>query len=221
MTGCYLAFGDSNTHGSMPNPDGRTFGRHPVGTRWPTVAAAALPSDRPLAEAGLPGRTTRFPDPVMGEHMDGRPGLKVALASHGPVAILSIMLGTNDLKARFGASPETIAAGLACLLDIVRDPVVEARAGRPAILVIAPPPVRPVGLRQAEWQGAEEKSRALAPRFRIVAEAYGAAFLDAGLHAEVAPEEGIHWHAEAHRSFGRAAGEVLAGLQDRRMHGPR
>jgi lysophospholipase L1-like esterase len=106
-----LCFGDSNTHGTPPMRQQGEYRRFDAATRWPVLAAKALGWD--LVEEGLPGRTVQFADPVMGAHMDGREGLKMALQSHGPIDFLTIMLGTNDAKARYGASPELITGGIA------------------------------------------------------------------------------------------------------------
>ena len=204
-----LAFGDSNTHGSLPRGPDDAFERYPDGVRWPTVAHAALPTGWRLVEEGLPGRTTRFPDPIMGDHMDGWLGFKIALMTHAPVDLITIMLGTNDVKARLGATPEMIAAGIAGLLDLLRDPEMAARVGTPKTLLIAPPPVKVEDDRAAEWLGAAEKSRGLAPLYSQVAETYGVKFLDAATHITVAPGEGIHFTSEAHQRLGRVVGAAL------------
>src|SRR4051794_37772886 len=129
MTRTLLCFGDSNTHGTPAIVTrGEAYRRFGADTRWPRVVASLLP-DWVIAEEGLPGRTAQFPDPVMGAHMDGREGLKIALQSHGPIDALIIMLGTNDTKTRFGASPEKITAGTARGADIPKKPEMEARDG--------------------------------------------------------------------------------------------
>ncbi|MEM9318115.1 MAG: GDSL-type esterase/lipase family protein [Pseudomonadota bacterium] len=215
----YLAFGDSNTHGTKPVPEEEelspSFARWPYGTRWSSIAHNALADDWMLAEEGLPGRTTRFSDPIMGAHMDGQTGLKIALMTHAPVALISIMLGTNDVKARLGAQPDDIAAGICSLIDILRDPELVARAGEPQLLLIAPPPVQVTGIRAAEWLGSAEKSRALAPLFEQIAGAYNVEFLDAGQIISVAPGEGIHFTEDSHRALGQAVGAKLAQMAGR------
>ena len=210
----YLAFGDSNTHGSLPRGPDDAYGRHPLGVRWPSVAHGMLPAGWVLAEEGLPGRTTRFADPIMGDHMDGWLGFKIALMTHAPVDLISIMLGTNDVKARLGATPEMIAAGMMGLLDILGEPEMVARAGRPKVLILAPPPVDVRDDRAAEWLGAHAKSLALSKLYAELAETYGVRFLDAAAHVEVEPGEGIHFGAEAHGVLGRAVGAALCAMLD-------
>ena len=152
--------------------------RHGPDVRWGRVAAATLGWD--VVEEGLPGRTAQFEDPVMGAHMDGRVGLRIALASHGPLDWLAIMLGTNDVKARFGADPARLTAGMAGLLDMSLADEVQARHGGFRILLICPPPVLEEHWITGEFHGAEATSRALPPLYADVAAARSCAFLDAG-----------------------------------------
>ncbi len=106
-----LTFGDSNTNGVLPIRIEGERRRLGPADRWPGVALAALGEGWSLAEEGLPGRTTAHPDAEMGPHMDGRVGLMIALETHWPIDVMTLMLGTNDLKVQFDVTPERIAAG--------------------------------------------------------------------------------------------------------------
>ena len=201
-----LTFGDSNTHGTPPMPAvGADVPR--ISERWPVVAARLLGWD--LVEEGLPGRTTCRPDPVMGTEMDGTLGLKIALRSHGPVDWLTIMLGTNDLKARFAPSVEGIVAGLAGLVDVALSPEMQQRHGGFRILLIAPPPVIDTGPFAGEFLGAEAISKGLAPAVKRLAVGRGLAFLDAGAIIEVSATDGIHFDVKAHERLGQAVARSL------------
>jgi lysophospholipase L1-like esterase len=207
-----LTFGDSNTHGSLPiPPDG---GRSRLGpdARWPCVAARALGEGWRLVEEGLPGRTAQFEDPVMGAHMDGRAGLRIALMSHAPIDVLTIMLGTNDVKARFCATPDAVAGGIAGLLDIALHADTLARTGPFKVLVIAPPPVEEAGVLAAEFWGGAAKSRALAPILERLAEVRGVGFLDAGQVIRVSPVDGVHYGAAEHAALGAAVASAVRAL---------
>jgi lysophospholipase L1-like esterase len=208
-----LTFGDSNTHGTRPLVTPGVFERHAPADRWPHVAAAALGPGWTLCPEGLPGRTTAFDDPVTGAHLNGLTGLRIALLTHAPIDVLTVMLGTNDCKTRFGAAPEAIAAGLAALLDLALLPDLQARSGGFRILVIAPPPVVEAGILAAQFQGGAAKARALAPLYAAVAAARGAAFLDAAAHAAVSPIDGVHLEAPAHHALGAAVAAAV-----RRLH---
>jgi lysophospholipase L1-like esterase len=206
-----LCFGDSNTHGTPPIVTRGVYARFDAQTRWPRVAAGLLPGWE-VVEEGLPGRTAQFPDPVMGAHMDGRDGIKIALQSHGPIDALTIMLGTNDVKTRYGATAEKIAGGIAGLLDIAMGDEMQTRHGGFRVLVICPPPVLEQGPIVTEFTGSRELSLRLPPLYEALAKARGAAFLDAGKVIEVSPVDGIHFEPEAHIALGRAVAEAVKAL---------
>src|SRR5215212_776966 len=103
-----VCFGDSNTHGSPPWT-GEPEPRYGPEVRWPGVLAAALGPSWRVHEEGLPGRTTVHPDPVEGGHLSGLAALPMVLGTHSPIDVLVIILGTNDLKARFAVGPADIA----------------------------------------------------------------------------------------------------------------
>lgn len=207
-----LTFGDSNTHGTPPIVTRGVYDRYDAATRWPTRAAAALGPDWALVEEGLPGRTTSFDDPVTGAHLNGIIGLRIALFSHGPLTHLVLMLGTNDTKTRFGASPARIVAGIAGLVDMALGPEMAARHPGMKILLVAPPPVQELGPVSAEFLGAAEKSQALAPLLADYAKARGLAFLDAGRVLATSKTDGIHFEPEGHAALAKAIASSLATL---------
>jgi lysophospholipase L1-like esterase len=205
-----LCFGDSNTHGTPPMRQQGEYRRFDAATRWPVLAAKALGWD--LVEEGLPGRTAQFADPVMGAHMDGREGLKMALQSHGPIDFLTIMLGTNDAKARYGASPELITGGIAALLDIAQSPEMQDRHCGFRILLICPPPVLEQGPIMDQFYGARARGLALPPLFSDLARARRCGFLDAGTLMQVSPQDGVHFEAEAHAALAQGVARALGDL---------
>lgn len=207
-----LTFGDSNTHGTPPIVDRSRYERFGPGVRWPTVAHAALGAGWDLAEEGLPGRTAQFDDPVMGAHMNGRVGLRIALQTHGPVDVMTLMLGTNDAKARFSTTPDQIASGIAGLLDVATHDEYQTRHGGFKILLICPPPVLEQGPIRQEFFGARARSQALPPLYRALAANYGCGFLDAGEVISVSPVDGVHFDEDAHRKLGAAVAAEVARL---------
>lgn len=210
MTRTLLCFGDSNTHGSPPMESRvEPYRRYGEDSRWPRVAGAALGAGWTIVEEGLPGRTAQFDDPVMGAWMNGQMGLRIALASHGPIDWLAIMLGTNDCKTRFGGRPETITAGIASLIDIALGSEAQDRHGGFEILLICPPPVEERGCLAGEFLGGAATGRQLAPLYRALAEGRGCRFLDAGKHIGVSPIDGVHLSPESQQTLGRAAASAI------------
>ena len=205
-----LTFGDSNTHGTPPIIDRTVYARFGADVRWPPLMARELGWD--LVEEGLPGRTAQFNDPIMGPHMNGQAGLRIALESHGPIDLLVIMLGTNDVKARFCASAEAVTGGIASLLDIAQGLEMQTRHGGFPVLVICPPPVVEVGPIKDEFYGGAARSQALPPLYKALAQARGCGFLDAGQVISVSPLDGVHYDAAAHGVLAAAVAGAVRGM---------
>ena len=110
-----LCYGDSNTWGSDPE----TRERFPEDVRWPGVLRKRLDEEYRVIEEGLPGRTTVRDGPIEGDHKNGRTYLMACLESHRPIDLITLMLGTNDLKAHFGSSASDIAQGAASLANMM------------------------------------------------------------------------------------------------------
>ncbi len=206
MTRTIVCFGDSNTHGAKP--DGT--GRHPRDVRWPRVMEAALGDGYEVIEEGLNGRCTVWDTPIE----KGRNGLDYlypCLVSHAPVDLVTIMLGTNDLKSIYGNTAADIACGAARLVDEARSSLAGPDDTPPKVVLISPVPVGPITAQSEMWGfgAAFETSRQLAGMYQIVAADHGAGFFDAGSVAEVDPGDGVHLGAEACASLGAAMAPVV------------
>ena len=108
-----LCLGDSNTHGYCADPnDCADHGiRFNEDERWTCRLQKALGEEYLVTEEGLSGRTTVFVDPLH-ESMDALSVAYALLKSHEVIDLLIIMLGTNDVKERFGANAACIGAGM-------------------------------------------------------------------------------------------------------------
>ncbi len=205
-----LCFGDSNTYGTPPIVDLGKSQRFDAQTRWPRLMAQQAGVE--LVEEGLPGRTTMFDDPIMGAHMNGQTGLNIALESHGPIDLLVIMLGTNDVKARFTALPEQVQGGMSSLLDIAQHRIMQERHGGFQMLVIAPPPVLEQGPIKNEFFGGAERSKPIATLYADLARARDVHFLDAGAHIAVSSVDGVHFDAPAHGALAAAVAAKVKAI---------
>ncbi|MCV6823810.1 MULTISPECIES: SGNH/GDSL hydrolase family protein [Halocynthiibacter] len=205
-----LTFGDSNTHGTLPKFADDIYERLAPEERWTGIVQAELGCD--LIEEGLPGRTAATPDPDMGAHMDGRLGLAIALNSHGPLDVMTLMLGTNDVKTAFGLDAKTVASHIEGLVDYALSEDIQKRHSGFKILLIAPPPVRETGFLKEKFRDAEPKSRALTPLLQDLASAKGIEFLDGGKFVDVSPIDGVHYGAEMHTRLGLAVAAKLATM---------
>jgi lysophospholipase L1-like esterase len=211
VTRTIVCFGDSNTHGANPSAPGR----HPRAVRWPRVMEAALGEGYEIIEEGLNGRCTVWDTPIE----KGRNGLDYlfpCLKSHAPVDLVTIMLGTNDLKRIYGNTAAEIACGAARLVDEARSTLVGPNDAPPKVVLVSPAPIGPITAQSEMWGfgAAIETSRQLAGMYEIVAEDHGAGFFDAGSVAQVSPDDGIHLDPAGCASLGAAMADVVRAQFD-------
>lgn len=125
-----LCFGDSNTYGLIP---GTTNQRYGWGTRWTSILDDKVRTKGyRVIEEGLCGRTTVFDNPFRTERR-GTEMLPAILESHRPVDTIVLMLGTNDCKSVYSATPEVIGQGIEQLLDQINTVNPDAK-----ILLVSP-----------------------------------------------------------------------------------
>lgn len=204
-----LIYGDSNSFGTGPMArlaDDPIFSKD---VRWPGVMSSVLGAKFDVVVEGLPGRTTVFDDPVEGSYRNGFRMLQGVLESHRPVDLLILMLGTNDVKQRFGLGPQDIALGVARLL---RAAVQLGAVGK--MLAICPAPVKERGDLAEIFRGAEARCVGLPAQMERFARAEGAEFLDAGAHITVDETDGVHLSAESHAILGRAVADKVREMME-------
>ncbi len=195
-----FCFGDSNTYGLSPEWLKERPGRYDENTRWTMRLQKQLGDDYYVIEDGLCGRTTCFDDPTD----PGRCGtdfFKAALETHNPLDLVVIVLGTNDCKNIFSASPFEIGNGMARLVKDALNPFNYQFGGVPKVLIAAPSPFD----KAAEKLGGGvitkeviEKSKKLAEVYKGIAEMFKCEFIDLGAYAMPTDYEGIHLPAESH-----------------------
>ncbi len=190
-----LCFGDSNTWGAIPGEHHRYSHQE----RWPALLRGLLPDDWHIIEEGQPGRTTVFDDPFEG-NKNGLKYLRPCLESHHPDLVV-IMLGTNDLKHRFGLSASDISRGAARLVKEVYQFIPLCTNKHPEVLLVAPPVVKEVGHHKDMFLGAEKKSKELAECYALRADELNCNFFNAGSVVESCPTEGVHWQAMQHKKM--------------------
>ena len=209
-----LCFGDSNTWGSATRPGEDE--RYELNERWPGVLQKRLGKQWMVIAEGLPGRTTVHADPIEGRYLDGSAYLLPCLRSHRPLDAVAIMLGTNDLKRRFGVPAVDIANGVGVLLSIIKQSESGPKGGIPKMLVICPPPILDRFGEKPEFEsmfeGGYEKSLKLAPHYKAVAREHGAAFLNAGDVIASSAFDGIHLDRSAQAKLGKAVAETIIKL---------
>lgn len=200
-----LCFGDSNTYGLIP----KEGGRYDRNTRWTGILEKHLyEKEYRIIEEGLCGRTTIFED----ELREGRRGadlLPTLLESHAPLDRIILMLGTNDCKTYYNASPELIGLGIEKLLQQIKSADEKIK-----VLLISP-----IALGEEVWkpeydpefnENSVRVSKKLKAVYRKLAEKYGCDFLAASDVAEPSSVDMEHLNQEGHRKLAEAVLEVLA-----------
>ena len=206
-----VCFGDSNTHGYCADPTDCADGgnRFNENERWTCLLQRALGGEYLVLEEGLGGRTTVFVDPLH-ESMDAVGVAYPILMSHEPVDLLILMLGTNDTKERFGANAPAIAVGMERL--ILKCKSTDCWGGKaPNILIVCPPPLGAGFHDEVMGAGCVEKSVALPPYLKAVAERNGCAYFDAK-DCEMNPVDFTHLTKRGHAKLAEELAKLVPTL---------
>lgn len=206
-----VCFGDSNTHGYCADPADCADGgnRFNEEERWTCLLQQRLGGGCLVLEEGLGGRTTVFPDPLH-ESMDAVGVAYPILMSHEPVDLLIIMLGTNDTKERFCANAAAIAVGMERLILKCRSTPCWGAKG-PNILLVCPPPLGAGFHDEVMGPGCVEKSAALPPYLKAVAERSGCAYFDAK-DCEMNPVDFTHLTKRGHARLAEELAKLVPAL---------
>ncbi|KAA0097701.1 hydrolase [Mycolicibacterium sp. P1-18] len=210
-----MCFGDSLTWGWVPADQTAPTTRFPRDVRWPGVLAATLGDDVAVVEEGLSARTTNVDDPT-DPRLNGAAHLPIALASHLPLDLVILMLGTNDTKAYFHRTPFDIATGMSVLAAQVLGSAggVGTVYPAPKVLVVAPPPLAamPDPWFQMTFEGGQPKSARLADAYQALCAYMKIPFFDAGSVISTDGSDGVHFTEENNRDLGTALADEVRRL---------
>ena len=109
-------YGDSNVWG-----DNFFEGvRIPFDKQWPNILQSRLGSDYLVYQEGLPGRVAGSLENVK-TYKNGRDSFLATFRTKAPVDFIFIMLGTNDLQAKYDRDSSSIISDLLWYRDIVME----------------------------------------------------------------------------------------------------
>lgn len=205
-----LAYGDSLTFGA----NAETQGRHAYEDRWPSVLENGLAGRARVIAEGLGGRTTVFDDFSAATDRNGARVLPTLLASHSPLDLVIIFLGTNDLKVYLNGTALGAAMGVKRLVEIVRTHPYGAGSGVPDIIIVSPPltvPTEHVDLKPMFAPRAEE-AYLFAGYYGRIAEELHCGFFDAAIVAAATPLDGVHLDAKNTRAIGEGLVPVVKSV---------
>ena len=170
-----------------------------------------------VVEEGLPGRTAVFDDPIT-EGMNGLRVITPILMSHAPLDTVTIMLGTNDSKERFGCNSHLISLGIVRLVKKALHTECWRDNARPDVLVIVPPSITPeydhLIFKDAMGTGCHERCAGIAAQLEpMLKDIANVRFLDANKlpGAGCSPLDGMHMTVQSHKVLAKALQKALTG----------
>ena len=163
-----LVYADSLTWGIIPDSRKRLA----FDERWPGVLENTLTTSGQrvrIIEDCLNGRRTVWDDPFK-PGRNGREGLAQRIEIHSPLALVILMLGTNDFQFSHPFNNAWSAAeGIRVFVSEIRKAPIEPGMEVPPILVVCPPPISlPTGIIAPKFAGAERRCAGLAEAYRAV-----------------------------------------------------
>jgi lysophospholipase L1-like esterase len=205
-----LAFGDSLTWGFKAGE----WTRHPFEVRWPNVLAKGLGGQAHVIEEGHNGRTTIYDDGTCLDNRKGSDALPILLATHQPLDLVIIFLGTNDIKFTARCRAFDARLGMTRLVEITRSFGYLPAYKAPEVLIVSPPPLCETKdeFFSNLWNHAIEESKLFAHHYAILARETGVHFFDAGSVAKTDPTDGGHLDAANTRAIGDALVPVVKGI---------
>ena len=190
-----LCIGDSNTYGY--DPSSYFGGRYPACVRWTDNL-----DGWEVVNCGMNGLSIPA---------DGKVWRNL-IESKNP-NLITIMLGSNDMKICYGASCEDIAEGMRAVVKAAVDTLVYKQKYAPEVIIVSPPEITEDVI-NGPFAGSFdeaccEKSKCLAKYYLSVASDLGVGFLNAAEYIRPSKEDGLHLTADAHKGLAEAVASMI------------
>jgi lysophospholipase L1-like esterase len=206
-----LVYGDSLTWGIVPGTRRRLL----FSQRWPGVLETELVRGGMavrVIEDCLNGRRTAWDDPFK-PGRNGLVGIEQRMEVNSPLALVILMLGTNDFQSVHQHNASHSAQGIASLVRAIRRAPIEPDMPVPPILIVAPPRSETAaGTMVEKFADARERSEGLSAAYASVAVELGCAFFDAARIVTASKVDGVHLDADQHDILGRHLVDPVAKL---------
>lgn len=209
-----LCFGDSNTYGAIPHNDDR----FPAHIRWTGILQTLLRDKIEVIEEGLCGRTVATKHPALATQADGLEYFYhggqyfyPCIMSHDPIDLVVIMLGTNDIKNKYGKTIEEITNDLEKFFinAVIRE---ENLIRKPEILLVAPIPMNETyEYVKANFIDGNAKLEKLSREYEALTERHKIHFMNA-FDLRYVGDDGLHFNAEGHALFAQNIASKISTL---------
>ena len=165
-----------------------------------------------VIEDCLNGRRTAWDDPFK-PGRNGLAGIGQRIEVNSPLALVIVMLGTNDFQSSHQNTAWHSAQGLAALVRAIRAAPIESGMPVPRLLIVAPPAIQaPKGPIAPKFSGAEHRCAGMAAAYSQIAAEEKCVFFDAGSVTASSAVDGIHLDASQHKLLGDALVNCVAPL---------
>ena len=165
-----------------------------------------------VIEDCLNGRRTVWDDPFKAGR-NGLLGLEQRIEVNSPLALVVLMLGTNDFQSTHHNNAYQSAQGVAALVRAIRRAPIEPGMPSPAIMIVAPPlPGIAKGLMEEKFNGARERAEGIGDAYRQIANELDCHLFDAGAVTSVSSVDGVHLDADQHEMLGREIAPYVGAL---------
>jgi lysophospholipase L1-like esterase len=196
-----MVFGDSNAF--RPASNKKT---------WPKLLEAKDPHHLRVFNESCDGRTTRYD---IGE-CNGLRVITEKLTAHEPLDYVVILLGTNDVKNKYGPPrPAEVAEGMRRILEII-----ENHGGGAKPILLTPPPMGNVT--SGELAGAQPRIPSVAVEYRRLSTNFNVQLIDIYSILEVNTDlesDMIHLNALGRKKIAKAVWATLQEVNPLFLHG--
>lgn len=201
-----LVYGDSLVWGKIPlSPN-----RYPAEGRFSGVLQIQLGSGYEVIEEGLRSRMAKGENPFLANR-DGYKQFSAILASHLPLDIILIFLGTNDLNSKANKSAKQIATDLGSYGDLIRDVSEQMQFNLPQNIIYCVPPMIAENYLKEDsmFLGSADKSKILATEIEKMCNAKGFKFFDSNKYVKVSELDGVHLSEASNVGLGNALAKFI------------
>ena len=201
-----LLYGDSFFWGV----NAQIAGRHDFADRIGTICQTKLGAAYNVVTEGLRGRTMYGENGWFPER-DGLAQFGPIFASHLPLDVVVIMLGTNDLNTKTKHDATSIALALDQYKEKMKFWCEFMKYDVPELILISPPEISAAELTVFKdlFEGSAKKIGELKQALRNYASQHGHTFLDAAEVVKSYGQDGIHLSAEENKKLAQAISELI------------
>lgn len=213
-----LCFGDSNVRGVIPEKSRDNLVKvYDKNKRWTGILQKLLGDEYNVIEEGMGGRTTQFDEINPGRpYRNGLKDLPLFLEAHYPIDLVIFLLGINDTKTQYNASPEKIAEGMKKCILLVKNSTRGRDEQSPGVLLLSPVPILKIENLHAYFDKySVEKSQLLSSLYKKISDEEHCAFLNTGEHITASKNDGLHLDEAMHSLMADLIYEKIKEIYDK------